>query len=213
MGGRRAKREREANKALEALEAEWRAGLARLEPGPGDEYFADLPVEAELDAGQRAAIRDFRAALARLRPTHVRPQDTSGSFDERGYYVRLAIRHQIDPKVQIRLVYGDGYLSLTWPDGEEHDKWEWSPLLATAVEALLSGRNVQTFHSRLGRVFAVDTDVWEEHGSRYRLRRAWRKRRMLLLLLPVLPTSRRRRSISFDRAQAIADEVAITVRS
>ncbi len=162
---RREEREKGAQEGLAALEAAWRETLAPVGPGPGDEYFADFPPDVELDEGQRAAIRDIRATLARLQPEYVQPQDTTGVFDDRGCYVRLTIPHRLDPSAQIRLIYGDGYLSLTWPEGEEHDKWEWSPLLATAVEALLSGRNVQTFHKRLRRTFAVDTEVWDERGN------------------------------------------------
>ncbi len=66
------------------------------------------------------------------------------------------------------------------------------------------GRNVQTLHRRLGRVYAIDTEVWDENGTRYRLRRKWRLRQAPLALMPLLPTSRHRRSISFDRAPAIA---------
>jgi hypothetical protein len=117
----------------------------------------------------------------------------------------LTIRHQSDRDAFISLVYGDGYLSLTWPAGEEHDKWEWSPLLKRTVEALLAGRNVQTILARLNRPFAVDTEIWDEEGNRYRLRRRWRWRRLPLVLFPFLPTSRWRRSIFFDRTPAIGE--------
>jgi hypothetical protein len=105
--------------------------------------------------------------------------------------------------VSIDLVYGDGYLSLTWSDREEHDGWDWSPLLALTIEVLLTGRNEQRIHTRLSRVFAVDTEVWDERGQRHRLRRRWRHRQALLALAPLLPSSEVRRSISFDRSPAI----------
>jgi hypothetical protein len=201
-------RSREQNKRLfdEALEAEnavLRATLAPVEPGPGDEYFADFPADAQLDEDGRRAVREIRGALARLRPACVRPEDTSGSFDD--LFIRLVIRHRTEPGVQIGLTFGDGWLSLTWPGGEEHDGWEWTPALTGIVEALLAGRNVQTLHCRLGRVYAIDTEVWDEGESRRRLKRHWRVRQALLVILPLLTTSRRRRSISFDRAPAIQE--------
>jgi hypothetical protein len=191
-----------ADAALAAAEAEWRATLAPAEPGPGDEFFRDLPLDAELDPGQRAALRDIRGALAEIRPVHVRPENTNGSLD--GYGVlRLAMRHQMEPDVEISLVYGDGYLALAWPDGEEHANWKWSPLLRTAVWALLSGRNLQTYHLRMNRLYAVDTEIWDERGQRFKLRRRWRMRQAVLGLLPLLPTTKQTCSISFDRSPAI----------
>ena len=199
-------RHREQNKRLfdEALEAEnavLRARLRPVEPGPGDEYFADFPTDAQLDEDERRAVREIRGALARVQPACVRSEDTTGSFDDP--FVYLVIRHRTTPEVQIRLTFGDGYLSLTWPGGEEHDGWEWTPQLTRIVEALLAGRNVQTLHRRLGRVYAIDTEVWDENDTRSSLRRKWRLRQMPLALMPLLPTSRHRRSISFDRAPAI----------
>ena len=88
------------------------------------------------------AVRDIRAALARSRPMYVRPDDTRGFFDDH-YMVELVFNHRADPTVEIRLIYGDGYLSLTWPSGEEHDRSEWSRCIARTVEALLTGRNVR----------------------------------------------------------------------
>jgi hypothetical protein len=61
----------------------------------------------------------------------------------------------------------------------------------------------QTIHTRFGRVFAVDTEVWDGSGQRHRLRRQWRYRQALLALTPMPPSSKIRRSISFDRAPAI----------
>ena len=143
----------------------------------------------------------FAARWRGWQPAYVRPEDTSGSFDDP--YVHLVIQHTTEPEVEIRLTFGDGYLSLTWPGGAEYDGWEWTPRLTGIVEALLGGRNVQTFHCRLGRVYAIDTEVWDENGTRYDMRRKWRLRRAPLALMPLLPTSRHRRSISFDRAPAI----------
>jgi hypothetical protein len=203
-GKRRERNERLIREAQEASVAVHRALLAPVEPGPGDEYFADFPSDAELDEDERTSVREIRGALARLEPAYVRPEDTSGSFDHP--FVSLVIRHTTEPEVQIRLTFGDGYLSLTWPGGEEHDGWEWTPQLTRIVEALLGGRNVQTLHCRLGRVYAIDTEVWDENGTRSRLRRKWRVRQAPLALMPLLTTSRHRRSISFDRAPAIVSD-------
>ena len=200
-GKRRATSKRLMGEALEAENAVLRAMLGPVEPGPGDEYFADFPHDAQLDEDERRSVREIRGALARLEPAYVRPEDTSGSFDDT--FVYLVIRHTAEPEMQIRLTFGDGYLSLTWPGGEEHDGWEWTPRLTRIVEALLSGRNVQTLRCRLGRVYAIDTEVWDENGTRCRLERKWRLRRAPLALMPFLTTSRHRRSISFDRAPAI----------
>ena len=201
-GKRRERNERLAREALEAENAVMRARLGPVEPGPGDDYFPDFPPDAKLDEDERRSVREIRGALARLEPAYVGPEDTSGSLDD--MFVHLVIRHTTEPEVQIRLTFGDGYLSLTWPGGEEHDGWEWTPRLTGIVEALLSGRNVQTLHCRLGRVFAIDTEVWDENGTRSRLHRKWRLRQAPLGLMPLLRTSRRRRSISFDRIPAIA---------
>jgi hypothetical protein len=200
-GKRRERNERLAREALEAENAVLRAMLGPVGPGPGDEYFPDFPPDAQLDENERTSVREIRGALARLEPAYVRPEDTSGSFDD--MFVYLVIRHTTEPGVQIRLTFGDGYLSLTWPGGEEHNGWEWTPRLTGIVEALLGGRNVQTFHCRLGRVYAIDTEVWDDNGTRYDMRRKWRLRQAPLALMPLLPTSRHRRSISFDRAPAI----------
>jgi hypothetical protein len=202
MTDRHERREQQPDDWVAAMQASWRATHGPLGPTEGAAFFSDLPADGDYDDGQRQAVRDVRAALARLRPSEVRPEDTHGELDEK-CYLRLRIPHRSDPGVSIDLIYGDGYLSLTWPDGEEHDKWEWSPLLAMTVEALLSGRNEQTIHARLGRVFAVDTEVWDERGRRHRLRRRWRHRQALLALAPLPPSSQVRRSISFDRSPAI----------
>jgi hypothetical protein len=200
-GKRRERNERLIREAVDASAAVGRALLGPVEPGPGDEYFADFPPDAELDEKERTSVREIRGALARVKPAYVRPEDTTGSFDHP--FVRLVIRHTTEPDVQIRLTFGDGYLSFTWPGGEEHDGWEWTPQLTGIVEALLGGRNVQTLHCRLGRVYAIDTEVWDENGTRSRLRRKWRLRQAPLALMPLLTTSRHRRSISFDRTPAI----------
>jgi hypothetical protein len=201
---RRERREQLARAALEEEGAAWRAKLAPVGPGPGDEYFADFPADAQLDEAERAAIRDIRSALADVRPRYARPEDSSGSYD--GMFIRLEIRHRAEPQVRIHLVFGDGYLSLRWPGGEEHDGWDWDPLLGQAVAALLAGRNVQILHCRLGRVYAIDTEVWDENGVRpCKLRRYRMWRRALLAVLP-LHTASRRRSLSFDRAPAITLE-------
>lgn len=168
---------------------------------PRGQFFADLPVDIELDRDQQRALDDIRAALERVRPRYVRPEDTHGSFSDY-YELELVIRHAEDPEVQIELHFGDGYLSLRWPGGWEHDGWEWRPYLAGVIEALLSGRNRQTLHTRLGRVIAVETEIWDETGRRKRLRvhRRWRELRVALLPIPI---GRQRRSISFDRAPAV----------
>jgi len=199
MSDRRERQEQQLREAIAAHDAEWKATYGPLGPTEGEEFFADLPPSAEYDDGQRQAVRDVRRALARLRPSEVRPEDTHGELDENGYYLHLHVPHTSDREVSLDLIYGDGYLSLTWPYGEEHDKWEWSPLLATTVEALLSGRNAQNVHARLGRVFATDTEVWDASGRRYRLHRRWRHRHALLGLVPLLPSTQVRRSVSFDR--------------
>jgi hypothetical protein len=110
-GKRRERNERLIREAQEASAAVHRALLGPVEPGPGDEYFADFPSDAELDESERTSVREIRGALARLEPAYVRPADTSGSFDHP--FVRLVIRHTLEPEVQIRLTFGDGYLSLT----------------------------------------------------------------------------------------------------
>jgi len=203
MTDRRERQEQRLREAIAAHEAKWKATHGPLGPTDGEEFFPDLPAGAEYDDGQRQAASDVRGALARLRPSHVRPEDTHGELDENNSYLRLHIPHVSDRGVSLDLVYGDGYLSLTWPDGEEHDEWEWSPLLAMTVEALLTGRNEQTLHTRLGRVFAVDTEVWSESGQRQRLRRHWRHRQALLAAAPLPPSLKVHRSISFDRSPAI----------
>jgi hypothetical protein len=69
----------------------------------------------------------------------------------------------------------------------------------------VAGRNVQTLHRRLGRVFSIDTEVWDEGGRPHVLCRHRIWRRTPLAVLPWRPT-RRRRSLSFDRRQAFAPE-------
>lgn len=196
-----------AARALAGVEAEWRASLSIVGPGPGDEYFADLPADAFLEPGQRQAVRDIRAALARCRPAQVRPEETHGDLDDR-CILELVIPHRDDRQVQIRLVYGDGYLSLTWPDGEAHDRYEWSPRLAATVEALLSGDNRQTFRQRLGRTYAIDTDVLDPDGRRVDRWRRWRPRAALLAGLVLAPETTSRRTISFDALPRPSDRPA-----
>ena len=202
-GARRARREQLARAALEAENAVLRARLAPVEPGPGDEYFADFPADALLDEPERAAIRDMRSTLAEVRPRYAGPKETSGSYD--GMFVKLDIRHRAAPRVGIHLVFGDGYLSLKWPGGEVYDGWDWDPMLGKGVAALLAGRNVQTLHRRLGRVFAIETEVWDEDGRRDRLGRHRIWRRAPLAVLPWRGASRRR-SLSFDREPPFAPE-------
>ena len=202
-GERRERREQLAGAALEAESAVLQARLGPVAPGPGDEYFADFPADALLDEPERAAIRDMRGALAEMRPRYAGPEDTSGSYD--GTFIKLDIRHSAAPGVGIHLVFGDGYLSLRWPGGEVHDGWDWDPLLGKLVAALLAGRNLQTFHRRLGRVFAIETEVWDEDGRRHDVRRHRIWRRAPLAALPWRAASRRR-SLSFDRRQAFTPE-------
>jgi hypothetical protein len=202
-GKRRERSEQRARAALEAENAVLRARLAPVGPGPGDEYFADFPADALLDDPERAAIHDMRSALAEVRPRYAGPENTSGSHD--GTFIRLDIRHRAGPDVGISLIFGDGCLSLKWPGGEVHDGWDWDPGLGKSVAALLAGRNVQAMHRRLGRVFSIDTEVWDEGGRPHRLCRHRIWRRAPLAVLPWRPT-RRRRSLSFDRRQAFAPE-------
>ena len=203
MTSDQAREDEPLRQARAAPEAAWRAAHGPLGPTVGEQYFVDLSPDAEYDEGQRQAIRDIRGTLARLRPSHVRPERTHRELDTHGYYLRLHIPHASDPDVSLDLVYGDGYLSLKWPGGEEHDGWVWSPLLALVVEALLAGRNEQVVYSRLGRVYAVDTAIWDEGGQRFQLRREWRPRQLLAALTPIPSASHLRRSISFDRELAM----------
>ena len=106
------RRDTELREAISAHEAAWQATHGPLGPTEGEEFFSDLPADADYDDGQRQAVRDIRGALARLRPAELRPADTRGELDENGYYLRLHIPHRSQPNVSIDLTYGDGYLSL-----------------------------------------------------------------------------------------------------
>ena len=164
---------------------------------PAD-FFAGLasdPRAEWLDEEQRRALADIRAALARAEPRCMGPEQASISD---WHELELVIPHASTPHVRIELSFGDGYLALLWPGGREQEAWEWKPELASVVEALLSGRNRQYVYRCFGRVLAVDTEIWDEAGTRRRLTRG------LALLGRILRpfASRTERSLSFDRKRA-----------
>jgi len=175
-----------------------------VQPGPGDDFFADLPRDAELAPEQRQAVHDLRGLLHFLRPQFARPQDTTGSVTSYGE-IDLAIAHAADPSVRIELHFGDGYLRLRWPGGEEHGGGDWDHRHVETVEALLTGHNLQTLRFRFGRLLWADLETWDEHGRRRRHHRTWKARHLPLASLVLLPQSCRPRSISFTRAPGVVD--------
>lgn len=189
-------REAEDRRIAELHEREFRERVVQVVPEPGDEFFPDIPVGLEMEFDQRQALSDFRAVLARARPQFLRPADTSGRLDYLGGYLRLCAQHAAQPDLKLELTFGDGFLSLSWPCGEEHDRWHWSPLMTQAVDALITGRNRQTIYLLRGRPTAADT--WMLNGSRPRKLRRWRVANSLTWVIPTSPLARREVRISFD---------------
>lgn len=169
------------------------------------EFFAALanaPYFVHLDDEQHRALGDIRSALRRAAPRYAAPEQTVATISD-WMELDLVIRHASDPLAWIELSFGDGYLLLSWPGGKEHGGWNWKPGLGAVVEALLSGRNLQTIYRRAGRVVAVDTETWDEQGIRRRL--SHRLRLRAILLWPFALRAERR-SLSFDRAPAFRSE-------
>jgi hypothetical protein len=156
-----------------------------------------------MDADQRRAVVDIRAALARVAPSGVDPDAAEATIGQRADLL-LVIAHSHAP-VRIELSFGDGHLVFTWPGGKVTGGWDWKPEIAVLVEALLSGRNRQTLYRAFGRQFAVTTEIWDEEGNRTALGGPF-VQRMMATLVSRLGRGAEERSISFDRNPAIRSE-------
>ena len=105
-------------------------------PSP-DEFFASLADDPRvdwLDEEQLRAVADVRAVLASSAPRYVIPKQTEASVSDY-HELQLLIPHASDPRANLELWFGDGYLVLLWPGGKQEGSWEWKPELAALVES------------------------------------------------------------------------------